>query len=267
MASRTAWVFWSSFAPPWYEVMEAAWAASIHLLFGAVNDTGLRNLRQQLGSSADRQAENLAQEQRKPYVEKLTLWVTRVTEHYAEAAYRFRRSDSAVVSVSDSLSALDTMFSRIDSQADTASEMAATWFKQPKQQPRPAPYSGGGGGGAADKPPKKGAATEGEAVEKISKGKKRKLKDAEKKKPRKPAAKEESTDDEEVAGAPAKGWWPDRPKMETPEWLKCQQAFQAKWADSCCWYHLSKCNRGASCFRSHDKAEGFDAWKQAKSWQ
>ena len=38
-----------------YEMMEAAWAASIHLLFGAVNDTGLRNLRQQLGSSADGQ--------------------------------------------------------------------------------------------------------------------------------------------------------------------------------------------------------------------
>ena len=250
-----------------YEMMEAAWAASIHLLFGVVNDAGLRDLRQQLGSSADRQAENLAQEQRKPYVEKLTLWVTRVTEHYAEAAYRFRRSDSAVVSVSDSLSALDTMFSRIDSQADTASEMAATWFKQPKQQPRPAPYSGGGGGGAADKPPKKGAAAESEAVEKISKSKKRRLKEAEKKKPRKPAAKEESTDDEEVAGAPAQGWWPDRPKMETPEWLKCQQAFQTKWPDACCWHHISKCKRGANCSRSHDKAEGFDAWKQAKSWQ
>ena len=122
------------------------------------------------------------------------------------------------------------MFSRIDSQADTASEMAATWFRKGQQQPQPrTPYAGGGGGKAADKPPKKGAAAEGEAGEKISKGKKRRLKVAEKKKTAKSAAKEESTDDEEAADAPAKGRWPDRPKMETPEWLKCQKAFQEKW--------------------------------------
>ena len=164
--------------------------------------------------------------------------------------------------------ALDTMFNRIDSQADTASEMAATWFRKGQQQPQPrTPYAGGGGGKTADESPKKGAAAETEAGEKFSKGKKRRLKVAEKKKAEKSAAKEGSTDDEEAADAPASGHWPDRPKMETPEWLKCQKAFQEKWPSACCWHHINKCKRGATCSRSHDKADGFDAWKQAKSWQ
>ena len=251
-----------------FEMMEAAWSSTIHLLFGEVNDAGLRDLRQQLGSSADRQAENLGTDQRKPYIEKLTMWVGRVTEHYAEAAYNFRRCNNSAPSVSESMRALDTMFNRIDSQADTASEMAATWFRKGQQQPQPrTPYAGGGGGKTADGSPKKGAAAETEAGEKFSKGKKRRLKVAEKKKAEKSAAKEGSTDDEEAADAPAAGHWPDRPKMESPEWLKCQKAFQEKWPSACCWHHINKCKRGATCSRSHDKADGFDAWKQAKSWQ
>ena len=83
-----------------FEMMEAAWSSAIHLLFGEVNDAGLRDLRQQLGSSADRQSENLGTDQRKPYIEKLTMWVGRVTEHYAEAAYNFRRCNNAAPSVS-----------------------------------------------------------------------------------------------------------------------------------------------------------------------
>jgi len=253
-----------------FEMMEAAWSAAIHLLFGTVNDVGLRDLRQQLGSSADRQAENLGQDQRKPYVDKLTLWVTRVTEHYAEAAYSFRRgSSSAAPSLSGSLRELDIMFSRIDSQADTASEMAATWFRQTqKERHQPAtPYAGGGASKGGGKPPKQGGTPEGEVGGKISKSKKRRLKLADKKKTTK--VKEESSTDDEQAPAAAKaiGLWPDRPKMETPEWLKCQKAFQLKWPDACCWHHINSCKRGDACSRTHEKADGFDAWKQAKSWQ
>ena len=102
---------------------------------------------------------------------------------------------------------------------------------------------------------------------------KRKEQKAKEKKNKATAAKaakaESSSDDEEAADEPQVGFWrPDRPKMQTPEWIKCQQAFQKKWPDACCWQHIAKCKRGeADCSRSHTKVDGFEAWKTAQSWQ
>jgi hypothetical protein len=228
------------------EMMEAAWSASIHLLFGVVNDSGLRDLSQQLGSLADRQSASLGVDQRSAYVQKLTLWVARVAEHYTEAAGSFRSRGGDAPTVAGSMSALDTMLSRIDAAAETASEMANTWFANPQAEvvaeESPSEDSESSDAGADSE-----SSDTGEDSESSTAG-----------------VDSESSDGGEDSDSPMSGdaseaanAWPGEP-LGAEAWPRSRSLFKVTFSAYCSWYCMAKCTDGAACSLMHEVPEGFD---------
>ena len=248
-----------------FELLEAAWAAVLEMVYCVPNDAGIRELRQLLGSTAQTQSAKLADEQQVRHSKGLVLWMERVMEHFSEATRVFRKGGDVKPTIQASKAAFEQMYTNLASLSAMAPQMAE-WFPKQKQQqqqqqrlPKGAPEVAPGAGTSAsakrrrakkDKSSKKGKAPKGTLA----------ITDK---------SVESSTESEEETDTPASkgepGHWEDRPRMDDTQWGKALAGFKKTYPDACVWHHLSRCRYGDKCTRSHNKAIGFDKWKLANT--
>ena len=248
-----------------FELLEAAWAAVLEMVYCVPNDAGIRELRQLLGSTAQTQSAKLADEQQVRHSKGLVVWMERVMEHFGEATRAFRKGGDVRPTIQASKAAFEQMYTNLASLSAMAPQMAE-WFPKQKQQQQ-----------QQQRPPKgsPGRAVEVEPGAGTSAGAKRRRAKKEKGKQNGKAPKgalaltgkaaESGTDSEGETDAPAgkgePGHWEDRPKMDADQWAKVMASFRKTYPDACSWHHLGRCKFTDTCKKSHKKAIGFDNWK------
>ena len=116
-----------------FELLEAAWAAVLEMVYCVPNDAGIRELRQLLGSTAQTQSAKLADEQQVRHSKGLVVWMERVMEHFSEATRVFRKGGDVKPTIQASKAAFEQMYTNLASLSAMAPQMAE-WFPKQKQQ-------------------------------------------------------------------------------------------------------------------------------------
>ena len=116
-----------------FELLEAAWAAVLEMVYCVPNDVGIRELRQLLGSTAQTQSAKLADEQQVRHSKGLVVWMERVMEHFGEATRAFRKGGDVRPTIQASRAAFEQMYTNLASLSAMAPQMAE-WFPKQKQQ-------------------------------------------------------------------------------------------------------------------------------------
>ena len=244
-----------------FELMEAAWAATMENIYGVTNDSGLRQLRQCLGSTAQTQSAKLPAEQQVEHAKDLLAWLERVTDHFGATAQAFRGGSGVRPDPTGSVASMAQMYSNLAGMSAMAPKMAK-WFPQAAKQQQLQQQSQRYQPAGDKKPPAGGPGAQGSAAEKKRKqnaNKKRRQKA--KKAAAAAGSADEETEEEEVESEGKAGLWTDKPKMAGDQWAKCLAAFKEKWPDACSYHHLNSCKWGASkCRLSHAKVAGFEKW-------
>ena len=245
-----------------FELMEAAWAATMETIYGVTNDSGLRQLRQCLGSTAQTQSARLPAEQQVEHAKDLLAWLERVTDAFEATVQAFREGSSVRPDPTASLATLSQMYANLAGMSAMAPRMAK-WFPQaPKQQQQQQLQSQRYQPAGDRKPPAGGPGAQGSAAAKKRKQEANKKRRQKTKKAAAAAGSDEEEAEEEEAEPEGKaGLWTSKPKMVGDQWPKCLAAFKEKWPDACSYHHLNSCKWSASkCRLSHAKVAGFDNW-------